>query len=271
MQPITRVMIKAAHEAGKVVMYHLERMDRVQIKRKGKHDFVTDVDHKVERCLIDILHRAYPKFSILAEEEGELYQDATESDCQWIIDPIDGTTNYIHGYPYFAISIALKEQDQITHAVTYNPVADELFSAVKGRGATLNQKRIRVGTCSDLDDAIIGTGFPVRRPEYTPVQLAMMTDFAPKLAGLRRMGSATLDLAYVACGRLDGFWDMDQKPWDLAAGMLLVQEAGGIIADFSQQKECLMNGEIIAGNSYIYNNISQSVDKKIKENQENIK
>ena len=210
-----------------------------------------------ENAILEILSETYPEHAILAEESGQSGQ--TDAEFQWIIDPLDGTTNFIHGFPQYAVSIALAHKGVLTHAVVYDTTRNELYTASKGGGAFLNDKRLRVAKRSRLDDSLIGTGFPYRSFVHIDAYLAIFRDLAQKTAGMRRPGSAALDLAYVAAGRLDGFWEIGLSPWDMAAGALLITEAGGLVGDLTGEPGYLHSGNMLAGNPKIFAQLLQTV------------
>jgi len=244
MHPMLNTAIRAARTAGNLIVRYSTRVDSLTITTKQKHDYVTEVDHLAESEIIKILHKAYPDHGFLAEESG-----ATESQSEytWIIDPLDGTTNYLHEFPQYAVSIALKKDRHIEQAVIYDPLRNELFTASRGSGAQLDGKRIRVSKQMKLEGSLIGTGFPFRNEQYLDAYLGMFKAIFPQTAGIRRPGAAALDLAYVAAGRLDGFWEIGLKPWDLAAGTLLINEAGGFVTDFNGGNKWLETGNLVAG------------------------
>ena len=256
-----KIAESAALKAGKVILQSIDRLDRVQIAEKENHDFVTDVDTKAESVIMEILQKTYPDHKILAEESG--VSEGNE-DNLWVIDPLDGTTNFIHGLPHFAISIAYIEQGKIQLGVIYDPIRDELFSGIRGKGATLNNKRIRVSQTSKLNKALIGTGFPFRNLEQFETYLRSFKALFPSTSGIRRNGSAALDLAYVAAGRLDGFWELSLEKWDMAAGILLIKEAGGLICDTQGTENYLENGNIIAANPKIFKAMLQILKPSLK-------
>jgi myo-inositol-1(or 4)-monophosphatase len=256
MHPLLNIAIQAARQGSKTVLRFMDRLDSIEINRKARHDFVTEVDRRCEQDIIQTIRKAYPEHAVLGEESG--YSDGDE--CCWIIDPLDGTTNYIHGFPHFAISIAVKIQDSLEAGVIYDPVRNELFAAARGKGATLNERRIRVSPTKKLEEALIGTGFPAREMAHFQAFLQVFEKIFPQCTGVRRAGSAALDLAYVAAGRLDGFWESHLKEWDMAAGALIVQEAGGIVSDYQAQQNHLKTGDIIAANPKIHQ-IMQNIIK----------
>lgn len=238
--------VRAARSAGNVMLRAYSRLDSLNIETKERNDFVSEVDRQAEAIIIDTLSRAYPQHAFLGEETGQSGNSGSE--FIWIIDPLDGTTNYLHGFPQFAVSIALKHKDRIEQAVVYDPIKDELFTASRGGGAYLNSRRLRVTTLKTLEGALLGTGIPFRDDQPIEPFIATMRAMLGPIAGIRRAGSAALDLAYVAAGRLDGYWEFDLKPWDMAAGLLLVREAGGMVADFAGGDNSLKSGNVIAAN-----------------------
>lgn len=246
--PILNIAVEAARAAGNLMMRALQRPDTIKIAEKKPNDFVTEVDQRVEREIISIIQKAYPKHSILAEESGSIDGD----DHQWIIDPIDGTRNFIHGFPHFAVSIAFAYKGRIEHGVIYDPVKQDLFTATRGRGAQLNERKIRVGQRKQLEGALLGTGFAYRHQDRNAQAPAdAFNSLMPTCGDIRRAGAATLDLAYVACGRLDGFWEFGLNIWDIAAGVLMVKEAGGMICEPNGGEDYLKSGNVVAANPVI--------------------
>ncbi|MGI9336718.1 MAG: inositol monophosphatase family protein [Gammaproteobacteria bacterium] len=233
--------VRAARAAGDIIVRAMDRLDRIQIDEKSTNDFVSDVDRRSEREIIDIIHKAYPQHGILAEESGLQAGD----EYQWIIDPLDGTTNYLHGIPHFAVSIAVSRNDVIEQGVVFDPVKSELFTASRGSGAQLDGKRIRVSDRTSLKGALLATGFPFGQMAHLEEYVETMRALMPLTAGLRRAGSAALDLAYVAAGRFDGFWEFRLQPWDVAAGSLLIQEAGGIVCGFDGSEDFMSAGSLV--------------------------
>ena len=253
MHPTLNIAVKAARRAATIINRASTQLDLLTVQSKSSNDFVTEVDHAAEKAIIEVLREAFPGHGILAEESGELAPvGADDSEFNWIIDPLDGTTNFIHGFPQYSISIAQTRNGVLEHAVVYNPINNELFTATRGSGAFLNDRRIRVSRRTRLNDSLIGTGFPFRQFDHVDAYLAMFRELTQKTAGIRRPGSAALDLAYVAAGRLDGFWEMGLAPWDLAAGTLLIQEAGGLVSDFSGESAYLTTGNVVAGTPKIF-------------------
>jgi myo-inositol-1(or 4)-monophosphatase len=243
--------VKAARKAGAIINRASLDIDLVQVSAKGRSDFVTEVDRAAEEAIIDTLRTAYPQHAFLAEESGAS-DSGSGDEYTWIIDPLDGTTNFIHGFPQYAVSIALQHRGQLAQAVVYDPTRNELFTASKGRGAFLNDRRIRVSRRSQLRECLIGTGFPFRSLEHLDTYLRIFRRMTEETAGVRRPGAAALDLAYVAAGRLDGFWEIGLSPWDMAAGALLILEAGGFIADFDGEPNYLTNGRVVCGNPKVF-------------------
>ncbi len=249
MHPSLNIAVRAARQAGKIILRFADRVDCLRYEDKSRNDFVSEVDHAAETAIIQELRSRFPHHAILAEESGA---DGDNSEFQWIIDPLDGTTNYLHGFPQYAVSIALLYRGQLECAVVYDPLREELFTAARGEGALLNDRRIRVANRQSLDGALIGTGFPFRDHRHIDAYLAMFKEITLATAGIRRAGSASLDLAYVACGRTDGFWELGLSPWDCAAGALLIREAGGIVTDLVGGSGFLDTGNIVAGNPRIH-------------------
>jgi len=244
MSPMLNIAIRAARAAGDIIIRQIDHVQDLPVSQKSRNDFVTEVDRQAERVIIEILHKSYPDHAILAEESGR----QGNSPYLWIIDPLDGTTNYLHGFPQYAVSIALQHRNELDQAVVYDPLKQEMFTASKGKGAQLNNRKIRVSTQKSLDGALLGTGFPFGEgAELNQFQESFKALY-PQVAGIRRAGAASLDLAYVACGRLDGFWEYNLKPWDIAAGTLLVQEAGGINSELMGGTNYLESGNIVSAN-----------------------
>ena len=252
MHPMINTAVKAARRAAAIINRASFDIDRLQVTEKKHNDFVTEVDQAAEQAIIDVLKNAYPDHAILAEESGASANLHDENEHVWIIDPLDGTTNFIHGFPQYCVSIALQQRGQITQAVVYDPTRNDLFTATKGAGAYLNEKRIRVTRRDKIGDALIGTGFPYTDLTGLDEYLKMFRIMTEKSAGLRRPGAAALDLAYVAAGRLDGFFEKNLKPWDIAAGSLLITEAGGIVGTFAGESDYLYKGNVIAGTPKIF-------------------
>ena len=256
LHPMLNIAIKAARAAGAIINRASLDLERLQVNTKAPNDFVTEVDHAAEAAIIDTLLGAYPGHGILAEESGTS-RGARDSEYVWIIDPLDGTTNFIHGLPTYAVSIGLAFRNQMQQAVVYDPARNDLFYATKGRGAYLNDKRLRVSRRSRMADALIGTGFPFRKGDDLARYLHMMETVMKLCAGMRRPGAAALDLCYVAAGWYDGFFETGLSPWDVAAGSLLVTEAGGLIGNFTGEADFIRQREIVAGNPKIYGHLVQ--------------
>lgn len=246
MEPMVNIALRAARSAGDLIVRASQRIDRLKINEKSDNDFVTDIDHAAEAEIIGQLRAAYPAHSFISEECGVIKGGDNES--QWIIDPLDGTTNFIRGIPHYAISIAYLYKGRIEHAVIYDPIKREEFTASRGRGAMLNGTRMRVSGLEQPRSALYATGIPFSGKPFDNMQsyLSCMATFAEQSSGIRRMGAASLDLAYVAAGRVDAFWEMFLQPWDIAAGILLVTEAGGMVTDFQGGNNSLDNGHILA-------------------------
>jgi myo-inositol-1(or 4)-monophosphatase len=248
MQPLLNIGVRAARRAGDLIVRSMSRLDSVKIDTKGRNDFVSDIDRQAEADIIATIRRAHPDHAFLAEESGR----TGESEYVWIIDPLDGTTNFLHGFPTFAVSIAVEHRGRLQHAVVYDPLRQELFTASRGDGAQLDGKKIRVSTQRGLEGSLIGTGFPYRMAAaHIDDYLAILKVIMNIAAGVRRPGAASLDLAYVAAGRMDGFWEFGLAPWDTAAGTLLIQEAGGRVGKPTGD-EYSLGPNIVAGNPKVY-------------------
>jgi myo-inositol-1(or 4)-monophosphatase len=256
MNPALNIATTAARRAGTQILRGLDQRHELQIDVKGQNDFVSEVDRKAEKSIIDVIQRAYPDHAILAEESGS---QAGKSEFEWIIDPLDGTTNFLHGNPQFSVSIALRYKNRLEVAVVYDPLRDELFTASRGEGAQLNGRKMRVSASPSLKNALVGTGFPFKYQQHIDAYLATFKAMLQQVADLRRPGSAALDLAYVASARLDGFWEIGLQPWDMAAGVLLIEEAGGLVSDFGGSHTYFKTGNVIAGNPRILKAILQTI------------
>ncbi len=242
--PVMNVMVKAARKAGRALVRDFGEVENLQISKKGPADFVSAADLKAERTLREELGKGRPGYGFLMEESGE--ERGTDPSHRWIVDPIDGTTNFLHGLPQFAISIGLEREGQLVAGLVFNPITDELFLAEKGKGAYLNDRRLRVSARTNLEECLIATGIPFKgKPGFDQFSRELNV-LMPQIAGIRRYGSAALDLAFVAAGRFDGFWERDLKPWDMAAGIVLVREAGGFVQDLDGGSAMLENGTILA-------------------------
>jgi len=262
MHPTLNIAVKAARRAGSIITRASEDIGSLTINDKSYNDFVTEVDLASETEIIRVLKASYPDHAFLGEETGLSHQ----ADNIWIIDPLDGTTNFLHGFPQYCISIALEEKGEITQAVIYDPNRNDLFTATKGQGAYLNQRRMRVSNKSKLKESILGTGFPFRDFQHLPVYLKIFEEVVRGTSGVRRPGSAALDLAYVAAGWFDGFFEINLSKWDIAAGGLLVTEAGGIVSDFSERDGWLESGNIVATNPKIYDPLIKIIQSHITDN-----
>ncbi len=249
MHPLLNIAVRAARRAGSIINRAALEGGGFEVRAKQKNDFVTKVDHAAEAAIIETVRKAYPDHAVLAEESGAT---PGEAEYQWIIDPLDGTTNFIHGFPQYCVSIAIRHRDALAHGVIYDPVTNELFTASKGRGAYLNDRRIRVSKCLRLGDALVGTGFPFKELERIELYSKQLKNLMHKSAGVRRAGAAALDLAYVACGRLDAFWELGLSPWDMAAGALMIQEAGGLVGNLQGEDGYLESGEIACATPKIF-------------------
>jgi myo-inositol-1(or 4)-monophosphatase len=266
MHPVINIAVKAARRAGQIINRASNDLDMLKVSSKQPNDFVTEVDKAAEAAIIEVLTEAYPNYGILAEESGVTPASAGhDTEYQWIIDPLDGTTNFIHGMPQYAVSIALARGNILEHAVVFDPNRNELFTASKGAGAFLNERRIRVSKRIKLGDALIGTGFPYREFDKIDLYLSIFKELAQKTAGQRRPGAASLDLAYVACGRYDGFWEFGLAPWDMAAGALLISEAGGLVSDLRGDANYLETGNIIAGTPKVFAPLLKLIEDKLPE------
>jgi myo-inositol-1(or 4)-monophosphatase len=244
------IAVRAARRAGSIInRAALDGAGALNVRSKRAKDFVTQVDQAAEQAIIEIVRKAYPEHGFLAEESGASGEHA---EFVWIIDPLDGTTNFIHGFPQYCVSIGIRQRGALAHAVIYDPVRNELFTASKGRGAFLNDRRIRVSTLTKFGDALVGTGFPFKELERLDLYTRQLQTMMKTCAGVRRAGAAALDLAYVACGRLDGFWELGLSPWDMAAGALLIQEAGGLVGDLKGDQGFMESGDIAAATPKVF-------------------
>lgn len=267
LHPMLNVAIIAARKAGSIINRASLDVDTLKVTTKSTNDFVTEVDQRAEEVIIETLLTAYPGHGILAEESGRTH-GAKNSEYVWIIDPLDGTTNFIHGLPFYAVSIALAFRDQIQQAVVYDPTRNDLFYASKGRGAFLNDKRLRVSKRTRMSDSLIGTGFPFRKGDNFKRYVAMFEEVMQACAGVRRPGAAALDLCYVAAGYYDGFFETGLSPWDIAAASLMITEAGGLIGNFTGESDFMHQREVVAGNPKVYGqlvNILAPYTRVIKE------
>jgi myo-inositol-1(or 4)-monophosphatase len=249
MHPMLTTAVKAARKAGGIINRASFDLDKLTVRSKRKNDFVSEVDHAAEEAIIGVLRDAYPAHGFLAEESGE---KNARADYVWVIDPLDGTTNFLHGFPQYCVSIALLHKSVPQQAVVLDPTRNELFTATRGSGAFLNDRRIRVSRADRLEAALVGTGFPFRQIDNLERYVTMLKTMMRGTAGIRRAGAAALDLAWVAAGRMDAFWEIGLSPWDMAAGALLVREAGGLVGDFDGDDKYLDKGEIVAANAKVF-------------------
>lgn len=259
MQPMTTIALRAARKAGELIVRASDDLDRLTVRSKSPTDFVSEVDEQAEEEIVKQLQRAYPDHAILGEESG--YSGPEDAEYCWIIDPLDGTTNFLRGIPHFAVSIACLYRGKLEHAVIVDPVRREEFISSRGRGAQLNGRRLRVSKRANLDTALLGTGIPFRghKEETLPAYADTMVKLASQCAGIRRAGAASLDLAYVAAGRLDAFWEVGLSKWDMAAGALLIREAGGLVADLDGSENFLESGNIVCGNPRCFKAVLQGL------------
>lgn len=248
MHPLVNVAVQAARAAGQIILRHAHQTDRLTVTSKGKSDFVSEVDRAAEAEIVRTIRRFYPDHAILGEEGGAM----GEAETVWIVDPLDGTTNFLHGIPHYAVSIGITHRGKLAHGVIYDPNSNDLYTASAGGGAQCNARRIRVSRTESLERSLIGTGAPFRDEERVRRYLPQLGAVLEETAGIRRAGAAALDLAWVARGRLDGFWEMDLKPWDIAAGVLLVREAGGTVTELFGRSEVMDTGNVLAGNLRIH-------------------
>ena len=251
--------VKAARKAGSIITRASGDLDRITIHRKKHNDFVSEVDHAAEEAIIGVLKDAYPSHGFHAEESGK---DRAKNEFVWVIDPLDGTTNFLHGFPQYCVSIGLMQKGVMQQGVIFDPTRNELFTASRGVGAYLNERRLRVSKAVNLKDALIGTGFPFREQQDFDRYLKQFRTMTLSCSGIRRPGAAALDLAYVAAGRLDGFWEMGLSPWDMAAGTLLVREAGGLVGDFEGAEKFMDSGEVVAANPKIFSAMLKTLHGK---------
>ena len=254
MHGMINIAVRAARQAGSIIIRHLNQLEMLEVVEKGRNEFVSQVDRLAEEAIIEVIRDYHPDHSILAEESGE----TGNHEYQWIIDPLDGTTNYLHGFPVFCVSIAVAHEGKIEHGVVYDPLRQEVFTASRGQGAHLDGRRIRVSKRTRMSQSLIATGFPYRmNKQFIDDYLAMLKTVIEDSAGVRRPGSAALDLCYVAAGRVDGFWEIGLNIWDIAAGALMIREAGGRISDYRGTDKYLENGNVVAGNPKIYSALSK--------------
>ncbi len=257
--PLITVMANAAYKAAKRLVRDFGEVEQLQVSRKGPADFVSSADHKAEASLVEDLTRSRPKFGFLLEEGGVIKGE--DSSNRWIIDPLDGTTNFLHGIPHFSISIGLERDSKMYAGVIYDPLRDELFWAETGIGAFINSKRLRVSSRRNMADAVIATGMPFKGRASHPEYPAMLDQVGAETSGVRRFGSAALDLAYVAAGRFDGFWEFALSPWDIAAGLVVLREAGGLVTEVDGGDQMMTSGDILATNGELHNSLRELLAK----------
>ncbi|TDJ36662.1 MAG: inositol monophosphatase [Gammaproteobacteria bacterium] len=262
MEAMLNVAVMAARRGGDTLFRHLNKLDKLKVEKKGRNDFVSEADRNAEKAVISVIHRHYPEHAILAEESGR----QGDSEFLWVIDPLDGTTNYLHGFPVFCVSVGLMHNGRLEHGAVYDPMRQELFTASRGQGAQLDGRKIRVSNRTSLERALIGTGFPFRDSNMAlEPYLRMLVSAIRHTEGIRRGGAAALDLCYVAAGRLDGFWETGLSIWDLAAGALIIREAGGIISGLDGSEDFLQSGHVLAGTPKIYAALAKQFAPEIKE------
>lgn len=259
---VLNVMAKAAEKAGRALVRDFGEVEQLQVSRKGPADFVSNADRKAEKTVREELQKARPHYGMLLEEGGTI--EGSDKSHRWIVDPLDGTTNFLHGLAHFAVSIALEREGEIVAGVVYEPIRDELFWAEKGAGAFLNHQRLRVSARRNMSDALIATGIPFKGHGDVGTFLAQLQAIVGQVSGIRRLGSAALDLAYVAAGRFDGFWEKDLQPWDIAAGTLLVTEAGGFVSEISGQKGYMSGASILAANPFLHGPLTTILHNAVK-------
>ncbi len=257
MHPMLNIAVRAARRAGSIINRASLDSGGLQVKSKRANDFVTEIDRAAETAIIEVVQKAYPDHAILAEESGLIQSEKQE--YRRIIDPLDCTTNFIHGFPQYCVSIGVEHRGKLAHGVVYDPARNELFTASQGRGAFLNDRRIRVSKCQKLQDGLIGTGFPFKELARADLYLKQLRNLMQNSSGVRRAGAAALDLAYVACGRLDGFWELGLSPWDMAAGALLIQEAGGLVGDLDGDQGFMESGDVCAATPKIFSPLLQEL------------
>jgi myo-inositol-1(or 4)-monophosphatase len=262
--PMLTIAVRAARKAGHIISRGFSELDLVKTDKKSENDFVTNIDRDAEKAIISVIQQSYPDHSFIGEEGSNV--KGQQNDYQWVIDPIDGTSNFIRGIPHFAVSIALRVKGKTELGIVYDPIRDELFSATKGKGSQLDEYRIRVANKKDLTGGIFATGFPFKFKQHTNVFMNTLTSMFEPAADIRRAGSAALDLAYVAAGRIDGYWEIGLKPWDLAAGELIVREAGGMVSDFSGGHKYITSGNIVAANAKILPSMLKRIQPHLTDN-----
>lgn len=257
MHPLLNIGVRAARRAGDLIVRHINQLDAIKVDSKGRHDFVSEVDRMAEADIIQTVRRSYPDHAFLAEESGA----SGNSEYVWIIDPLDGTTNFLHGFPVFCVSIAVMYRGRLEHGVIFDPLRNELFTTSRGTGASVDGRKMRVSDTRLMDKALIGTGYPYKQDDtWLDAYMGMLKDAMRETSGVRRPGAAALDLAYVAAGRLDGFWEIGLSLWDVAAGVLMIQECGGIVTDLAGRDGWQQSGNIVAGNPKIHEALLSLID-----------
>jgi myo-inositol-1(or 4)-monophosphatase len=260
MHPLLNIGVRAARRAGDLIVRHINQLDAIKVDTKGRNDFVSEVDRMAEDDIIRTVQRSYPDHAFLAEESGA----RGDAEYVWIIDPLDGTTNFLHGFPVFCVSIAVMHRGRLEHGVIYDPLRQELFTASRGTGATVDGRRMRVSDTRTLDKSLLGTGYPYGTgADQLDPYMDMLKSAMRETSGVRRPGAAALDLAYIAAGRLDGFWEIGLKMWDMAAGVLMIQECGGIVTDFAGRDNWQQSGNIVAGNPKIHEALLQLIEPHV--------
>lgn len=257
MHPMLNIAVRAARRAGTIITQHLSNPSAIETTQKGQNDFVTNVDKQAEAAIIEVIQKAYPDHTIIGEESGQLL--GSDDSIQWVIDPLDGTTNFVKGFPHFAVSIAARQNGRTEVAVVYDPIRNELFTAVRGQGAQLNGYRLRMADLKSIEGTVLATGFPFKYKQFSQNYMSMVNALFVHCADFRRTGCASLDLAYVACGRVDGYFEIGLKPWDFMAGELIVREAGGVITDFVGDNHYLDSGNLVAGNAKVVRGILTTI------------
>lgn len=260
MEPLLNIAITAARQAGDIILRHANQLDRIKVSEKGKHDYFSEVDIKAEQAIIQSIKKVYPDHGFIAEESG--IQDAN-AECVWIIDPLDGTSNYLHGFPCYAVSIAMLFKGKLEYGVIYDPLTHECFHAARGRGARLNDRRIRVSKRNQLEGAMLGSGPSIQNPMRAKDYGFSVDSLTKTCPSIRRIGSAALELAYVACGRLDGFFEFGLKPWDIAAGCLIVKEAGGLVSHPDGGQDFVKSGSVVASTPKIFGALRGSLSETV--------
>ncbi|MEM7194864.1 MAG: inositol monophosphatase family protein [Pseudomonadota bacterium] len=265
MDPLLNLAVKAARRAGALLVRYQDRLDQIKVETKGRNDFVSEVDRMAESDIVDTIHYLYPNHRILAEESGTSLSPTEDADdeIEWIIDPLDGTNNYLHGHGHFCVSIAIKIKGRLEYGVIFDPIRDELFTTSRGHGAQLNNRRIRVSGQGRLSHALIATELPVWKPAELASAVSVLGAIAPRISDIRSSGSAALNLAYVACGRLDAYWQPTLQSWDIAAGALMVREAGGLVSDYAGDQLFLESGNIVSANQKLFTDVLASIRSRL--------